>query len=186
MHIVVFGGAFDPPHVGHQSVVEYLLSSEIADEIWMLPAKHHPFAKKLTSDEHRLAMLEFYRQESVKIETYELTHQGTSYTYRTLTKLQEKYPDDHFSFVIGSDNVKSFILWDKYKELLEEFDVFVYPRAGYSMQSLLPGMIPLKNAPTVSISSSDIKEKILSHQSIAGLVLEPVLSYIQEHGLYQS
>lgn len=186
MNIAVFGGAFDPPHVGHFQVVSYLDQQSFFDEIWLVPTKHHAFSKHLTADHHRVAMLQAYCTDKVKIDTFELSQSGTSYTYKTLKHFAETYPQHTFSFVIGSDNVTQFHTWDKHDELLEHFPVVVYPRENYPITQLPHGMKKLQDAPTIAVSSTQIKEKLSRGESIAGLVLPSVLSYIQQHELYQA
>lgn len=186
MNIAVFGGAFDPPHIGHYQVVSYLAQQPFFDQIWLVPTKHHAFSKHLTTDHHRVAMLQAYCSKKVTINTFELSQSGTSYTYKTLKYFEETYPEHTFSFVIGSDNVAQFQTWDRHDELLKHFPVVVYPRENYPISHLPRGMEELRDAPTVAVSSSEIQEKLSRGESIAGLVLPSVLSYIQHHELYQA
>lgn len=186
MNISVFGGAFDPPHLGHEAVVENLLSAGLADEVWYLPVKNHHFAKQMESVEHRLAMLQFLltQTSNVKIETYELHQEGINYTYDTLVALSKKYPEHTFSFVIGSDNLKNFYKWLENRPKLLEFPFFVYPRENYEFQPLYENMTPLIMMPEVTISSTDIREKIKHGTSLKGLVRSEVEEYIMQNKLY--
>lgn len=184
MNIAVFGGAFDPPHVGHQTIARELLQQHLAQEIWFLPVKYHPFAKNVTSEEHRFAMLQHLVEPGMKINTYELAQSETSYTYRTLKALSAQYPDHEFSFVIGSDNLQKFDQWDHYQELISEYPFFIYPRQGYSLRPLLSNMQVIEGVEEVAVSSTQIRQLVSRGEPIAGLVLPAVADYIAQHDLY--
>ena len=92
MNIALFGGAFDPPHKGHQLVAATILKEHKVDEVWFLPASKHPFLKPLSSGKDRISMLELILSPGLKIENFELETDGTSYTYKTLVALRERFP----------------------------------------------------------------------------------------------
>jgi nicotinate-nucleotide adenylyltransferase len=186
MNIALFGGAFDPPHLGHQQVAAALLAKKIVDEVWYVPVKQHPFSKQLrTTDDHRLAMLDLIQQPGTRTEMYELENDEVSLSYITLKNLSTTYPEHTFSWVIGSDNLKDFHKWDFYQEMLQEFTFYVYPRAGYVFDPVYPGMIPLKDMQEVVVSSTEIRNRIENGQSIDSLVDARVAAYIAQHQLYQ-
>ncbi|PIY80668.1 MAG: nicotinate (nicotinamide) nucleotide adenylyltransferase [Candidatus Pacebacteria bacterium CG_4_10_14_0_8_um_filter_42_14] len=184
MNIALFGGAFDPPHEGHHLVATTILKEHKVDEVWFLPAREHPFLKPLSSGKDRVAMLELILSPGLKIETFELETDGISYTYKTLVALQEKYPDHNFSFVIGSDNLKSFDKWDEYEELVREFPFFVYPRPGFPMEPLFPNMTALSDETMVTASSTEVRERLARGESISELVEPVVEDYIRRQALY--
>lgn len=196
MNISVFGGAFDPPHLGHQTVVSNLLETDLADEVWYLPVKTHHFEKNMVSAEHRLEMLKLvtahesnksvidYRLSNIKIEDYELHQDGINYTYDTLVALSQKYPEHIFSFVIGSDNLAGFHRWLENRPKLVDFPFFVYPRAGYPFEPMYENMTPLTNMPEITVSSTQIRAAIKNRESLKGLVIEEVEEYIKTHNLY--
>ncbi len=185
---MVFGAAFDPPHLGHQLMVEAVLKLGLADGVWLLPAKRHPFAKSLSADHHRLQMLELMVAElddpRVIIQKHELKQNRVSYTYQTLTELKKSNPEVVFSFLIGSDNLTQFHLWDQYQQMLEEFTFYVYPRSGYAMKPLYHGMIPLKDVEQVNTSSTHIRSLVKDKQPIDHLVLPNIAEYIAKNKLY--
>lgn len=185
MNIAVFGGAFDPPHNGHVTISRELLSQHIAEQVWLLPVKYHAFEKKLTADEHRLAMLNLIVEKSMCIELYEMEQESTNYTYKTLKALASKYPEHTFSFVIGSDNLALFHRWDDVEKLVEEFTFYVYPRAGFPITSLQKNMIPLSEVAEVDVSSTQVREIVSSGSSISELVPAAVEQYIHDHNLYR-
>lgn len=184
-HIILFGGAFDPIHLGHQQVVKNILAQNLADQVWYVPTGVHDFEKQMTSAQHRLAMLNLVLEPNTQIEKCELNRQ-TSHTFDTLEELSHQHPKAKFSWLIGSDNLAKFHLWHNWQEMLSKYQFFVYPRVGFEFDPLYQNMVPLKTMPKVAISSTQIRELMHSHNSINGLVDPRVEEYIIKHGLYQS
>ncbi len=186
MKIALFGGAFDPPHRGHQRVARSLVEQKIVDEVWFVPVKRHPFDKQLSADKHRVAMLKLIIEPifQQKIETYELDHSQKSYSFLTLKHFQKTFPHHSFRWVIGADNVENFSKWFKYKELLEEFPVYIYPRDRVKLTQLSRGMVWLDQVVPITVASSDIREKVKRKESITELVDPEVERYIKENQLY--
>lgn len=190
MTIALFGGAFDPPHLGHQQVVSTLIDNWIVDQVWYVPVNRHPFSKKMLAIRHRVAMLKLIKRNSVRVELYETKQTGISYTYDTLDYLANKYPQHKFCWVIGSDNLKDFHKWDDsrglgYEEMLSKYRFYVYARSGYELEPLYPGMVSLTEVKEVVVSSTEIKEKVKAGQPISNLVDPKVEVYIREHQLYK-
>jgi nicotinate-nucleotide adenylyltransferase len=190
MNIILFGGAFDPPHLGHQAVSRALLNQGIADQVWYVPAKEHPFSKPMNKPKHRLAMLKLIIDDPrLKIEQYELGKEGVSYSRDTLDFLSAKYPQHTFSWVIGSDNLRDFHKWGDsqgrdYLDLLKHYRFYVYPRKDFPFKPLYEQMIPLKNVKEVAISSTEIRQKVKTGQSVTDLINPSVASYIIQQKLY--
>jgi nicotinate-nucleotide adenylyltransferase len=185
MHIALFGGAFDPPHLGHQQVASSLLANQICDEVWFVPVKQHPFGKEVHTNGHREKMLSLILEPKMRVEDYELHHPGKSYSFQTLEALSKGYPQHRFSWVIGTDNLQQFHLWQNFHELLQKYRVYVYPRQHFDFHPIYKGMIKLESLPQVMVSSTMVKEKLAGHQSISGLVDERVERYIKENHLYR-
>ncbi len=185
MKITLFGGTFDPPHLGHSQIARTLLEQNLADEVWFLPVGEHAFEKKCSPAETRVALLELVLAEHQRIELYEIEQQGMSITYDTLRALSKKYPQHQFAFVIGSDNLEKFHLWHHYQEMLHAFPFFVYPREGYSLAPLYENMHVLTQVPPVTISSTQIRAAAKSGASLENLVKPAVAEYIAEHTIYQ-
>lgn len=193
MNISVFGGAFDPPHYGHHQVVSALLQNNLADEVWLLPAKNHPFGKVMSPAVHRVAMLELLIENisdlkpdlanKLKIELYEVEHDAVSYSYQTLQALASKFPEHNFSFVIGSDNLDAFHKWYGFPRLLA-FPFYVYPREGYPFKPMYDNMTALENMREVTVSSTQCRENRKMGTSLHTLVTKEVEEYIQENELY--
>ncbi|MBU1885607.1 nicotinate (nicotinamide) nucleotide adenylyltransferase [Patescibacteria group bacterium] len=186
MKVALFGGAFDPPHLGHQRVAEEMIKHRVADEVRFVPVKNHAFDKKMSSAEHRLAMCGLITNGQIRVETYELDNTGVSYSHKTLRALSAAEPENEFFWVIGSDNLASFHKWGDYQQLLAEFRIYVYPRQKYSMEPLRKGMVVLSDMPEVAVSSTLVREKIKTGESVIKLADEKIVKYIKENGLYHA
>ena len=182
--IILFGGAFDPIHLGHQQITENLLKQNIASKVWYVPTGTHDFAKKMTNAKHRLAMLKLILIHNTRVEICELEREGISHTFDTLEQLSNLYRNKEFSWVIGSDNLAQFHLWHNWQQALKKYKFYVYPRKNFVMQPLYDGMIALKNMPEVAISSTNIRQKLEQKNSINGLVDEKIEAYILAKSLY--
>ncbi len=185
MHIAIFGGSFDPPHLGHLLVANTLVDQKHADAVWFMPCADHPFHKNLTPVEHRVAMLQkLGHQHSICM--YEAHKLNTSYSIETLEYFQALFPYDSFSWVMGSDQLATFNKWHRYQELTDNFHIFVYPREGYPAHPLHPNMTLLKDVSLSSASSTHTRQLLAAGQSITELTPPDIISYIQLHQLYQS
>lgn len=191
-NIVVFGGSFDPFHLGHLSIIQNLLKRGAADQVWILPVGKHTFDKNLTDSKHRLAMIEIglrnltpELQKRVRVDLTEIDNPDFSITIDTLDHLAKKYPDCKFSFVMGSDNLAKFELWDYYQEMIEKYSFLVYPRANFDFQPWYPQMIKLDDFPIVEVSSTRIKKRLQDGEEIGGLVSVGVEKYINKFSLYR-
>ena len=166
MNIIIFGGSFDPPHLGHMAVAQSVLETEHADELWYVPCFKHPFDKNLTASEHRVAMLRLIATTRIRINTFEVDRGSVSYTVDTLRHFQHEFTEHTFSFVIGSDQVADFPKWKDYQDLLKNWKRIVYPREKYPL------------------SSTQVRERIKAGKPITDLVAPDVERYIMEHKLY--
>ncbi len=163
--IGVFGGSFDPPHLGHRQLVIEFLQRQLVDQIYLLPCRCHAFAKSLSPQSQRLQLLEQLMsslpkeiRNLVRVEDYELNQVGVlSYSYQTLLHLSRLQPSFKYKFIIGSDQVASFKKWYCFDQLLAQFEVLVYPRSGALQPPLLPGMTYFPQFPIIDISSSQIR-----------------------------
>ena len=199
MKILVFGGTFNPPHLGHQLMVEQVLSKTLEDglefdQLWLLPVGQHSFAKKFVSNEHRLVMLELMIDSIVEknpalknkifLEKYELEHDEESQTFSTLEALAKKHPEHQFSFLIGSDNLEKFHLWNDYQLMLKKYPFYVYPRIPFEFLPFYEGMVALKDFPKMEVSSTKVRMAFANQASLDGLLDAKVIKYIKENELF--
>lgn len=187
MKIVIFGGAFDPPHLGHKFVADSLISGDIVDEVWFVPVFKHPWAdrydkRKLVDYDLRVKMLESMIGGEQKVAHFK----DVSFTYDTLTYFQNKFPEHTFSWVMGSEYLGRFDDFLAGHPKLLDFHFYVYPRAGSSFEEKLlkKNMTFLEGMQEVEVSSTEIKKRIGEGKDIGNLISKSVERFIEENKLY--
>jgi nicotinate-nucleotide adenylyltransferase len=194
MHIVLFGGAFNPPHLGHLIVIQQALELIDTQELWLLPDNLGSFGKKLIPPHHRLKMCQLLIQQlpekvqlQTKLETTLIDQNLTNQTYDYFQILKQKYSNDTFSFLIGSDNLKNFKKWHHWQQLLEEIHFYVYPRSGYQANYLLKNMTLLESDSQVitNFSSTIMRRRVEQDLSLKNFIPNSIYTYIATHHLYQ-
>ncbi|MFZ1721250.1 MAG: nicotinate-nicotinamide nucleotide adenylyltransferase [Microgenomates group bacterium] len=187
MHIALFGGSFDPPHIGHQLVANALIEHALVDEVWFVPVFKHPWAKsmnkvKLAPYATRLKMLKQIIGPSQKIAEFK----KTSFTYDTFAYFENKHPDWAFTWVMGSEYIPKFNNFLKDHPQLITKPFYVYPREGHSFEGAYSNMTTLKKFPTVKASSTQVRELISSEKSVSKLVNPQVEKIIKDENLYKN
>lgn len=192
--VMLFGGSFDPIHNSHTAMVQKILDLKLVQEVWYVPVKQHTKnfenLKNMSAPEHRVKMLELVLDDQTKVETCELESGQPSYTASTLRFLQTKYPDNRFSWLIGSDQLPKLDLWIQadgsptFPQILTEFDFYVYPRLDYPMDLPYPQLKPITGVEPLPDSSTQIRDFVHRGKSISHLVDPRVEAYILEHQLY--
>lgn len=197
--IGVLGGTFDPVHIGHVALGQAALREAGLAKLIVMPAYIQPFkqGKRVTDDEHRLAMakLAFAEVPRTEVSTFEIDRMRVSYTYDTMTALQKEMPGKEIFFITGTDAFLALDSWYKGIDLLEHFSFIVSIRPGYREEELdhkigeyraRYGTNVIKLASQMpDISATEIREKYQAGEPATGLVPETVERYITEHGLYQ-
>lgn len=184
--IALFGGAFDPPHIGHQKVAQSLLDLGYVDQVWYVPVFRHPWADKLgkiflTDYQTRVEMLEMIVVPKTQVAHY----REVSFTYPTLEYFSQKYPEHDFYWVMGSEYLSKFDLFLKDHPRLIDYPIIVYPRFGYPMAPLYENMTPLTQVEEINISSSMIRKKVKLEDDISRLVNQEVKAFIKKRELYK-
>lgn len=193
MRVVILGGAFNPPHLGHQLIAEQILDFNQAEEVWLTPCYRHTFDKELIAYKHRVAMVKMIIDGKIKYCGLEIDNQLSGETIELMEFLRKEYPQHQFSFVIGSDNLENFKKWGQWERLLETTKFLVFPRPEFDYDLKKYDLdqpeyqLDLIRHPllvTISLSSSNIRERIKKGLSISGLVPKKVEEYIKKHRLY--
>lgn len=189
-HVGVMGGSFNPVHVGHIIVADYIRQHAGLDSVLMMLSPMNPLkadSTELIDDSQRMAMLEIACGDVDRLEpcSLELDMPRPSYTINTLNRLREMNPDTRFSLIIGSDNWLVFDRWRSADEIIREFGVIVYPRPGYELPNALPDGVVTVDAPKIDISSTFIREQIAAGYDMNLFLPRGVYSYIRTHKLYQ-
>lgn len=187
MKTAIFGGTFDPVHIGHiHAVIEARMVLGL-DRIIFIPARQSPLkSNSPTEDEHRLNMLHraIRDYDFIEIDTFELEQEGVSYTYDTALYLTGKFPEDELYFLMGMDQYINFEKWHHKDELLDLMTFAVMTRTGDEEMVAEP-FIRL-NQPVVEVSSTIIRERIARGEIVRHQLNNVVYEYIKEHGLYEA
>lgn len=190
--IGLYFGTFNPIHIGHLAIANHMVEFSNLDEIWMVVTPHNPHKKKATllADNHRLAMVRIAVEEypKLKASTIEFDLPQPNYTVNTLAHLEEKYPKQDFSLIMGEDNLKSFHKWKNYEVILDRYSIYVYPRiskGSLETQFAKHPKITKVEAPIVEVSSTFIRKSIKVGKNIRPLLPCEVWTYLDEMGFYR-
>ncbi|MCK9409373.1 MAG: nicotinate (nicotinamide) nucleotide adenylyltransferase [Bacteriovoracaceae bacterium] len=192
MNIGIFGGTFNPPHIGHLIVAEQVRTELSLDTIIFIPSYISPHKQQGESDlaVHRLSMtrLAIAGNQYFECSDIEVMNTDTSYTIHTLELLKKKYPGDVLFLIIGMDNYLTFHLWKDPQNILTMASLIILNRPGYPKQ--VNELIGTKNArfvdvPDIDISSSAIRQRVKNNVSIRYLVSDDVEKYIYTHQLFR-
>ena len=192
MRLCLFGGTFDPPHVGHLVIAETIQESERFDKVVFVPAPNPPHKEEdISPIESRLEMLRLALMDNdhFDVSDIEIERGGISYTVETIEETKERFgiEAENLYFLIGSDALLDFHRWKQYELILDECRVIVAQRPGFRPSRIDPNIlsrIRFANIPQIEVSSSQIRRRISSDLTIRYLVPNPVMKYIQEQGLY--
>ncbi len=192
--IGVFGGTFDPPHLGHISLAIEMLEAHHLSEVWFCPAKISPFKqnKIMAAPHHREAMIKRAIRgiQGLKYCSIDLQRPAPSYTVDTLRLLHQHFSGKEHSVVLylimGEDSAQTFFDWHQPQEILELSTVIIGQRTDKDPKhrvadALIPGMTPIRS---IDISSSEIRRRIQAGKHVEHLLPTSVWRYIQLHRLY--
>lgn len=197
MKVGIFGGSFDPIHEGHIRLAQYVLDHTDLDEVWLMVSPLNPLKPQgyVATNEQRLEMarLAVADKPGIRVSDFEFSLPIPSYTYNTLTKLKETYPDIDFSLIMGGDNWASFDRWRNSQEIIYEFGLIVYPRPGEEVPAPPDGVTILNAAPQMPVSSTRIRQLLEARtlengkKKIGNIPYLPasVLDYIYSNHLYE-
>lgn len=192
MKIGLYFGSFNPIHIGHLIIANQLVENSDLDQIWFVVTPHNPFKKKSTLlDNHqRLEMVYLATKDYDKLKesNIEFNLPQPNYTINTLTYLQEKYENHEFSLIMGEDNLKSFHKWKNYEVILENHNIYVYPRISegkIDTQFNNHKKIHRVDAPIMEISSTMIRKAIKQGKNVVPLLPKNVWEYLDEMNFYK-
>ncbi len=193
MRIGIFGGSFDPIHIGHAIIAQHVIGCGAVDRLWFMVSPVNPLKvdkERNVADTDRLRMVEMVSRpmEGVETSAFEFTMPKPSYTIDTLNALQAKFPDDEFYLVIGGDNWEVFGKWRNSEEILAKYHILVYPRLGHEVviPEDLRDRVQLVDAPIIELSSTQIRERLRRGDSVRYYVPDENFNYINRNHLYNS
>jgi nicotinate-nucleotide adenylyltransferase len=189
----LFFGSFNPVHTGHLIIANYMAEFTDLDEVWFVVSPLNPLKKKetLLADHHRLELVaraigEDYKK--IKVSNIEFGLPQPSYTINTLAYLQDKYPKNKFALIMGADNVATLPKWKNVEIILENHEIYVYPRMqirNKAKEQELKGRINFVEAPVIEISSSFIRSAIRRGKDMRYYLPEKAFLYLNEMNFYK-
>jgi len=190
MKIGLFFGSFNPIHVGHLIIGNYMANQTNLDQVWYVVSPQNPFKEKksLARDHDRLHLVELAVEDNDKLRAsnIEFNLPKPSYTIDTLVHIKEKYPAHEFVLIMGGDNLATFHKWKNYEIILRDYRLYVYSRPGYDLGALATHeKVSLFDAPEMKISASYIRTCIREGHSIQYLVSDPVFNYLSSSSMYR-
>ena len=189
----IFFGSFHPIHNGHVALADYIARNSDLDEVWLVVSPLNPLKRTISDtlapNEQGLDMVRLALRSCERLfaSDIEFSLPLPNYTINTLNALKSKYPETDFSLIIGADNLALFERWKDSDVIMSKFDMLVYPRPGVDLDSLMqkyPKVRVLENAPLHDVSSTEIRRRISSGESVSGLVNPEVEEYIKDKKLY--
>lgn len=178
--VAIYGGSFDPPHLGHVLAVAWALSAADIDEVWAIPTWQHAFGKAHgASFDARMAMCELAFSPLRGVTSMDIERElgDVSRTLLTLRALQSRHPDADFRLLIGADVLPAVDRWYRWDDVVEIAPPLVVGRDGYPKPEGCPISIP-------NVSSTDIRDALDRAGDLRGLLPAKVVAYIRAHDLY--
>ncbi len=192
MKIGIFGGTFDPPHLGHLILAEFVRDSLNLEQVWLAPALKPPHKtdQEVTPIKHRYRMVELACGDDpfIKPSDIDITHnRQPSYTIDLLDNICHKYPEKDFILIIGTDSVVEFTTWERWEQILQNYYVVAVKRPNFEISRVshkILKSIKILDNPLIELSSTKIRERIANGHSVRYMVPEPVLIYILKENIY--
>lgn len=190
--IGIFGGSFNPIHLGHTALAAYICEQELVDEVWLMVSPQNPLKCDLTllDENERLTMarLAVTPYPMLRASDFEFTLPRPSYTYHTLQALRKAYPEYEFSLIIGEDNWQCFDRWYRGEDIARETPIIVYPRneieskENFSTANFQLSI--LKDPPLLPYRSTEIRQLIAEGKEASHMLHPDVAQYIKENRHY--
>ncbi len=198
-NIGLYFGTFNPIHVGHLIIANFMVDYTELDEVWLVVSPQNPHKKKesLLADYHRLSLVRIGVEDNrnLKACNEEFNLPIPSYTINTLAHLKEKHNSNNFHLIMGEDNLRSFHKWKNHESIIEDHKIYVYPRVltekelNEKMNTKIsykhPNIVKCE-APIMKISSSFIRKAIQNKKDVRYLLTEKVFNYVDEMNFYKS
>lgn len=189
----LFFGSFNPIHIGHLILSNYIIEHSDMDELWIVVSPQNPFKEKKTllNDHNRLDMVELAVKNYPKMRAsnIEFSLPKPSYTIDTLTYLKEKHPNYSFALIMGEDNLEGLKKWKNSEKIITDYQIIVYPRyfdkKNEEAEYLQHENIKLINAPIIELSATEIRKMIKENKNVRPMLPPEVFEYLDGSSFYK-
>jgi nicotinate-nucleotide adenylyltransferase len=204
MKVGLYFGTFNPIHVGHLVIANYMAEHTDMDQVWLVVSPHNPLKQKSTllPDYHRLAIVQQAVEDNPNLRASDIEFKldKPSYTATTLAYLSDKHPSIEFSLIMGEDNLRTLHKWFNHETILKNHKFYVYPRVltiqeEEEIQNMKyhpenefsnhPNVIICEDAPVMKVSASFIRQSIKERKDVRYLLTETVLKYVTDMNFYR-
>lgn len=189
--IGLYFGSYNPIHIGHLAIANYMVEYTDIDQLWFVVSPHNPLKKKnnLLDDYQRLELVHraIDDDDRFRASNIEFRLPKPSYTVDTLVYLKDQRPNYHFKILMGSDNLENFHKWKNYETILEDYGIIVYPRPGFDPENVQveKNITIAKGAPLMEISSSFIRKAIKEGKDVRHFLPQKSWEYLEEMNFYR-
>lgn len=189
MKIGLYFGSFNPVHIGHLIIAKHVLNETDLQQIWMVISPQNPLKKpaSLLNEYARLQLIQtaIEGEYNLKASKVEFDLPKPSYTVDTLAYLTEKYPNNEFSIIMGSDSFTNLSKWKNYHVIIKNHSIYIYKRTSFNIENSIQANITILNAPILEVSSTYIRKLVKEKKSIRYLVPDTVLGEIVKNNYYR-
>lgn len=192
----LFFGSFNPIHIGHLAIANYIVEFTDLDDIWFIVSPQNPLKAKetLLDDNNRLYMVRLAIEDDPRFRASDIEFELSrpSYTIDTMAFLSEKYPERDFTLIMGEDNLCTLHKWKNPEELVKRYPIITYPRVQsgtindpFLKKILQSARVTMAKAPLMEISGSFIRRSIKEGKDVSWFLPAPVWKYIREMHYYE-
>lgn len=189
MNVGLYFGSFNPIHCGHLIIANHILNETELEKIWFIVSPQNPFktSSGLLNEYNRLHLLKLATEDDlrIKVSDIEFGLPKPSYTSVTLAHLQEKYPTNQFSIIMGSDSFQNLNKWNNAAYIIKNFPVYVYPRPGFEIRNEFGAKLKIVEAPLLQLSATQIRQLIKEGKSVRYMIPDNVREEIEKGNYYK-
>jgi nicotinate-nucleotide adenylyltransferase len=183
----IYGGSFNPIHMGHIALAKQLLELVSLDEIWFVVSPLNPFKKSSTTlldDARRLQITQtaLTGERALKASDFEFKLSKPSYMWNTLQRLSNEFPNREFTLIIGADNWLAFERWKNYRDIIANYRIVIYPRKNSPIdKDTLPENVILADTPLYNISSTEIRRRVSECRPLKDLIPDNIIPLVEKY-----
>lgn len=190
MKIGLFFGSFNPVHTGHLIIANHILNETEIEKIWFIVSPQNPLKSEsaLLNEYHRLHLVRVATENDSRIRASDIEFglPRPSYTVNTLAYLSEKFPENRFCMIMGSDSFQNLHKWKNFEVIISNYDIYVYRRPGFEINNHHNARLYTLDAPLLQLSATHIRKCIAEGKSIRYMVPDTVLEEIEKGNYYRA